>query len=209
MRGPTSNAQTALKFTNNARCCLLPIHCDILIIMDGDADKPSTTQPVVEKVEQTFTPVGQVGGKSKMLMKKFPKDGKKGNLMVAAGALVVILMGVGTGWFMSGGISGSTTASTPTGDVAPGAEESATEAGFEDEATFPDEAEGLLVEGGINGEGTHRLDRQLGPEKDVYLLSTVIDLQSFVDRKVMVWGETIAAKEAGWLMDVGKIKVIE
>jgi len=34
-------------------------------------------------------------------------------------------------------------------------------------------------------------------------------LQSFVGKKVMVWGQTIAAQQAGWLMDVGKIKVTE
>jgi hypothetical protein len=112
---------------------------------------------------------------------------------------------VGTGWLISGRSSAS---GTPK-EAAPGATSSKTEAGIADEATFRDSAEGLLVEGGIEGEGTHHLDRDLGEEKYVYLTSTVIDLQSFVGKKVQVWGETIAGKKAGWLMDVGKVKVIE
>lgn len=78
-----------------------------------------------------------------------------------------------------------------------------------DEAVFSDTAKGLLVEGGIKGEGTHHLDRDLGEQKYVYLTSSVIDLQSFVGKKVQVWGETLAAQNAGWLMDVGRVKVIE
>jgi len=35
----------------------------------------------------------------------------------------------------------------------------------------------------------------------------VIDLSGFVDKKVEIWGETLAAKKAGWLMDVAKVKV--
>jgi len=37
----------------------------------------------------------------------------------------------------------------------------------------------------------------------------VIDLESFTGKKVKVWGETISAQKAGWLMDVGKIQVIK
>jgi hypothetical protein len=66
-----------------------------------------------------------------------------------------------------------------------------------------------LEEGGIDGEGTHHLVRDGGPSKSVYLTSTVIDLDSFAGKKVKVWGETISARKAGWLMDVGKIKIIE
>lgn len=78
-----------------------------------------------------------------------------------------------------------------------------------DENVFPDSAEGLLVKGGIEGEGTHHLDRNLGPEKYVYLTSSVIDLDSFEGKKVKVWGQTISGQSAGWLMDVGKVELIE
>ena len=139
------------------------------------------------------------------VLKSFPKGPSKATLMMVVGALAVVLVGVTTGWLISGrsGISGSSK------EAAPGATTSETEAGIVDEATFRDSAEGLLVEGGIEGEGTHHLDRDLGEEKYVYLTSTVIDLESFVGKKIQVWGETIAGKKAGWLMDVGKVKVIE
>ena len=67
----------------------------------------------------------------------------------------------------------------------------------------------VMVEGGKDGEGTHHLDRGLGTEKDVYLTSTVINLDDFVGKKVQIWGETISAQKAGWFMDVVKIKTIE
>ena len=78
-----------------------------------------------------------------------------------------------------------------------------------DEKTFKDTAEGTLQEGGISGEGTHHLVRPGGDSQNVYLTSTVIDLQSFVGKKVQVWGQTVSARKAGWLMDVGKVKVLE
>lgn len=51
--------------------------------------------------------------------------------------------------------------------------------------------------------------RGIGPSQYAYLTSTVIDLSAFTGKKVQVWGQTIAGKKAGWLMDVGKVKVIE
>lgn len=139
------------------------------------------------------------------VLKSFPKKlPAKGTILLAIGALLVVLAGVGTGWLLSrkGGEASSGVTQT-------GGSKDLTEAGVMDEKAFPDSAEGVLKEGGINGEGTHHLDRGLGPTKDVYLTSTGFDLQGFVDKKVKVWGETVAGKHAGWLMDVGKIKVIE
>lgn len=121
------------------------------------------------------------------------------------GAVLVVIAGVGTGWLLlsNRGLGGS---GTPT---VPGAETGPKEAGLADEATFKDTADGVLAEGGVDGEGTHHLVRPGGASQNVYLTSTVIDLQSFVGKKVQVWGQTISAREAGWLMDVGKIKVVE
>lgn len=153
------------------------------------------TQPIkpVQQVQQAVGPV----------IKKFPKFNLKGNLPLVLGVVLVILAGVGTGWLLSGRGGGSG------GQTAPGAQSGPKEAGLADELTFKDSAEGVLEEGGVDGEGTHHLVRSGGDSQNVYLTSTVIDLQSFVGKKVMVWGQTIAAQEAGWLMDVGKIKVVE
>lgn len=155
------------------------------------------TQPAqpVQQVQQAVQPV----------VKKFPKFNLKGNLPLVIGVVLVILAGVGTGWLLSGRGGGS----GPGSQTAPGAQSGAKEAGLADESTFKDSAEGVLEEGGVDGEGTHHLVRPGGASQNVYLTSTVIDLQSFVGKKVMVWGQTIAAQEAGWLMDVGKIKVVE
>lgn len=81
--------------------------------------------------------------------------------------------------------------------------------GKSDDLIFSDEAEGVLAEGGLDGEGSHHLVRTNGSTNKVYLTSSVLDLSDFVGFKIRVWGETFAAQKAGWLMDVGKIRVLE
>lgn len=80
-------------------------------------------------------------------------------------------------------------------------------AGVTDTRTFSDSAEGVLEKGGLNGEGTHKLVRDGGPSQTAYLISSVIDLDEYAGKKVKVWGQTMAAKKAAWLMDVGKIEI--
>jgi hypothetical protein len=140
------------------------------------------------------------------LVNKFPKKNYKTILTYAVVALVVVAAGIGSGWFLSGRNS---TSGSPSGNAAPGATSSQNEAGIADESTFSDTATGILQEGGISGEGTHHLVREGGESKYVYLTSTVIDLESFVGKNVQVWGQTVTAQKAGWLMDVGKIKVLQ
>lgn len=136
---------------------------------------------------------------------KFNLTGKRN--LVIIGVLVAVL-GTLTGWMLSKqGVGRSLLGLS--GQTAPGAKSGVNEAGLADESTFKDSAEGKLEEGGVNGEGTHHLTRDGGPSQNVYLTSTVINLQEFTGKKVMVWGQTIGARKAGWLMDVGKIKVIE
>lgn len=118
-----------------------------------------------------------------------------------------------------GGLTGVVGASlggkTSSGDAAEGAAtvEEAAEAGAiigsQDEGNFSDTAEGVLKEGGIDGEGAYHLERPGGESQNVYLTSSVIDLSTYIDRNVKVWGETNAAKKAGWLMDVGRLQILE
>lgn len=117
------------------------------------------------------------------------------------GSFLVVLIGVGTGWLLTKNKGLST--------VAPGAKNTAKVAGIEDTSTFKDSAEGLLEEGGVNGEGQYHLTRSGGVSQNVYLTSTSVDLSLFVGKKVKVWGQTLSARKAGWLMDVGKISVVE
>ncbi len=173
---------------------------------EGQEKQKEKVAGVQPQASQTFSNPAEVGTS---VLKKFPKSNMKQNSLLVVGSILVVLAGVGSGWMLSGGVSGKTTSQAPVEGVAPGAEKSPMEAGVEDDESFPDTAEGMLVEGGIEGEGTHHLDRDLGPQKYVYLTSTVIDLEGFKGKKVQVWGETIAAQQAPWLMDVGKIKVVE
>lgn len=85
--------------------------------------------------------------------------------------------------------------------------QTAKEVGIKDEKTFSDSATGKLVKGGIDGEGTHHLERVGGASQNVYLNSSVVDLDQFVGKKVKVYGQTNAAKTAGWLMDVGRVEI--
>lgn len=129
--------------------------------------------------------------------------------MPLVSVVVVLFLAVGTGYVMAKKGSTQGTTSSKSGITTANSVNTSTEAGVNDTAAFPDSAQGVLTEGGISGEGTHHLDRGMGPTKDVYLTSTVINLQNFVGKKVEVQGQTISGKKAGWLMDVGRVKVIQ
>lgn len=128
--------------------------------------------------------------------------------------IVGILLGLGTGFYvaqkqllLAGGSSTMTgttkelTSSTAikVGDIF----------GSSDEKTFRDQAEGILQAGGIDGEGSHHLERGDNKSQWVYVTSSVVDLDLLVGHRVTIWGETNQGKKAGWLMDIGRLKVIE
>ena len=144
------------------------------------------------------------------VMRKFPRIDKQ-KLSFLSAAIVVVILGVGTGWVLSGGNFASKTGEKVPNKTQEKVISEKGEAGIADESVFSEKQspEGTLLEGGIKGEGTHHLDRGMGEMKYVYLTSTVINLQDFVGKKVKIWGETLSAVNAGWLMDVGKIKVLE
>lgn len=81
--------------------------------------------------------------------------------------------------------------------------------GIADKKTFKDQAEGVLQEGGIEGEGNFHLERPGGKTQNAYLTSSTVDLSEYIGKKVRVWGETFTANKAGWLMDVGLVEVLE
>ena len=80
-------------------------------------------------------------------------------------------------------------------------------AGIVDKKTFKDSVEGILREGGIDGEGNFHLERPGGVSQNVYLTSTTVDLSNYIGKKVKVWGQTFQAEKAGWLMDVGSVEM--
>lgn len=81
-------------------------------------------------------------------------------------------------------------------------------AGTMNKEIFKDKAEGLLKEGGIDGEGNFHLERPGGLSQNVYLTSSTIDLAGYIGKKVRVWGATFKGQQAGWLMDVGYIETL-
>ena len=125
-------------------------------------------------------------------------------LRLAIVAAIIVLVAGATGVLLarrSPSIAGTATA--------PQMINTATEVGSTDTKTFRDTAEGTLEKNGVNGEGTHKLIRPGGPSQTVYLVSSVVDLDQFDAKKIQVWGETIQAQKVGWLMDVGRVKIIE
>ncbi len=134
-------------------------------------------------------------------------ESKPNNLKNTGLVAIFILLGIATGYglnlvFPSAPSFTNTTSGTnnlKVGDVV----------GVKDDKAFKDTTEGVVEKGGLNGEGSHKLVRPGGPSQTVYLTSSVVDLDEFVGTKVEVKGETFAAQKAGWLMDVGRVKVLE
>ncbi|OGG02490.1 hypothetical protein A2W14_01680 [Candidatus Gottesmanbacteria bacterium RBG_16_37_8] len=139
------------------------------------------------------------------LVHKLESSNSSYNKKLIAGGLI-IMTGVFSGFFLSKTIGRKTSSSSDSTRVGGG---SNTIVGSTDTKTFRDQAEGELLAGGINGEGTHRLERPGGESQTVALTSSVLDLSQFEGKKVRVWGETFAGQTAGWFMDVGKVEVIE
>lgn len=121
------------------------------------------------------------------------------------GGFVVVLGGVGTAYLLSKNVMGTTGSSA----AAPGAKVTSSEAGILADGIKYDTAIGDLKDGGIENEGTHHIERDNLPSHFVYLTSSVVDLQSFVGKKVEIWGVTQASKKSPWLMDVSKIKIAD
>lgn len=126
------------------------------------------------------------------------------NLLIVLG--LVAILGIGSGYMLSTTKTGNQSSVSKSENSSTNAK--GTIIGSEDTKTFRDPAEGVLQEGGIDGEGQYHLDRPGGESQRVYMTSSIIDLSQFVGKKVKVWGETQTAKKAGWLMDVGRVQVL-
>ncbi|PIS14620.1 hypothetical protein COT64_01670 [Candidatus Shapirobacteria bacterium CG09_land_8_20_14_0_10_39_12] len=131
-----------------------------------------------------------------------------GKIVPILAVVAVVGLGVFTGFYFSGK-KGSTFKSGVVGEISSEDIVKGSEFGAKDTSQFKDIATGIIEVGGIDGEGTHKLIREGGVSQTVYLTSSVLDLDQFVGKKVQIWGETFKAQKAGWLMDVGKIKVLE
>lgn len=195
----------------------------------GDNSPPSTTQPKdeveVKPQPQTITPTEEtrqsaVKTLDEQVVDETRQPHNKGNSMNSLFStptlilsLAVITAGVATGY---GGYhlktQGSTLRPRPT-DLQRIATEGQIQSGdifgVQDEQTFKDSAQGYLEKDGLDGEGSHKLLRAGGDSQTVYLTSSITDLDKFDGMEIKIWGETFKGQKAGWLMDVGRVEVIE
>lgn len=134
---------------------------------------------------------------------------KSNNSIVSFGLIIflilVIGLGVGTGYLLSKRSGGMGNIGIDGLNLTGNTNEVV---GSNDLKTFKDTAEGVLNKGGIDGEGQYHLVRPGGDSQNVYLTSSVIDMSKFIGRKIKVWGQTQKAQHAGWLMDVGRVQVL-
>lgn len=77
--------------------------------------------------------------------------------------------------------------------------------------TFRDDAEGVIEKNDLDkyAQGTHKLIRPGGEDQTAFLTSSVLDLDQYIGKKVKVFGETFSSSQVGWLMDVGKVEIVE
>jgi len=124
------------------------------------------------------------------------------------GAVFVLMVGFGilTGYIISAKKPSATTSSSASaGPTATGKNVF----GSADSKTFTDSATGVVEKDGIGEEGTHKLVRDGGPSQTACLVSSVLDLDQFAGKKVKVTSKTMDAKKCPWLMDVGRIEILE
>ncbi len=135
------------------------------------------------------------------------KSTKSPKMMIAIVVVVMVILGAGSGFLIA---KGTTANLEPTKQVTDKSQVSkGTAMGSNDTSTFKDTAEGVLKEGGIEGEGQYHLERPGGESQYVYLTSSTVDMSLVLNKKIKVWGQTQKAQHAGWLMDVGRVEVLE
>ena len=72
-----------------------------------------------------------------------------------------------------------------------------------------DQATGTLEKTSGKEQGTHKLIRDGGPSQTVYTVSSVVDLDEYVGKKMEVCGDTQKLQGVSWFMDVAQIKIVE
>jgi len=141
------------------------------------------------------------------------KDGKAASskstpVVIVAVYVVLILLGVGTGYLLSQKGGGSGAAADTSSVVANnGISAEGKIVGVQDASKYTNCPTGKLEKGGIDGEGTHHLVREGGPSQTAYLTSSIIDLDAYAGKTVKVCGETMQALHAPWLMDVERLEL--
>ena len=165
-------------------------------VLDKRPDQSGAKRSVREVHEPLLRPVDAVGKVNENVVMK------KEALMITIVYVILLLLGVGTGYLLAHKDTTGNTLS-PTGSTA-----SKKVVGVQDASTFKDCATGKIEKEGSDGEGTHKLIRDGGPSQTAYLLSSVVDLDQYVGTTVKVCGQTLGAKKVSWLMDVGRLEPV-
>ena len=120
--------------------------------------------------------------------------------------MTVLLLGISTGGVVAY-LSSSSSVISNKPQMIDSSSSNPQSAGVLDKKTFTDSADGILQEGGFEGEGSHHLERG-AKDQTAYLTSSTIDMSPFVGKKVKVWGQTHTSEKVGWFMDVGYIEIL-
>jgi hypothetical protein len=135
------------------------------------------------------------------------------NKVLVGGIFVAVVFGAATGFIINkvvnkeSGLTGTGSVNQATGES--GQSVKVGESYGSKDNIFKDSATGVIEADKEGGVGTHKLLREGGESQTARLTSSVVDLDMFVGRKVEVWGETFDSDEAGWFLDVGRVKVLE
>jgi hypothetical protein len=151
------------------------------------------------------------------LVQQFPQSNKKTSLkeIIIPVLVILVILGAGTftGYFISKRSNKAAVGPTETKELIGGAQQvsGSNEVGIKDEKAFKDTSQGKIeVNDNVNiTEGSFKLLRPGGPSQTAYLTSSVLDLNQFKGKCVQIWGETFAGQKAGWLMDVGRVKILD
>jgi hypothetical protein len=150
------------------------------------------------------------GANSVLVEQKGNMNNSKGILFFLA--LIVVAAGTATGFGiqkLKGDSGPGIYKGSPIQQVAGNSIKNGDVFGSASESDFKDSVEGYLAAGGLEGEGSNKLLRAGGESQTVYLTSSVTDLTKFEGMHVKIWGETFKGQKAGWLMDVGRVQIIE
>ena len=145
-------------------------------------------------------------GKLHPILRAIPPRRTLAKFVPALVVLLILAAGIGTGLVIS-----SRQKSAKLVASGAGGEELTEEVKESFTQTFRDEAEGTVEKNDLDkyAQGTHRLKRPGGESQTAYLTSSVLDLDQYVGKKVKVFGETFGSSQVAWLMDVGKVEILE
>lgn len=169
----------------------------------GNTSNPTQNPYVRQSSAQQTTSTAAV---SRPVMQPVITKSSASGIKVFFVLIVMVALGIGIGYGASF-VSAKTGTSLVPAALNPNAPVTGKIYGNGDTSVFKDTAEGVLQNGGDQGDGAYHLVRSGGPSQYVYLTSSTLDLSQFVGSKIKVWGQTQTAQHAGWLMDVGRVEV--